>query len=98
MFDALTHPQRRRILMLVSEHNPRDEDEFVLKDITTEDDDLELLTTQLYHTHLPKLADAGYIEWDKEAHTIRQGPNFEEIAPLLRLMTDHQEDLPADWP
>jgi hypothetical protein len=83
--------------MRVSEHNPRDEDEFVVDDITTDNEDLEPLTTQLYHSHLPKLADAGYIEWNEDTQTIRQGPSFEEIAPLLRLMTDHQDELPADW-
>lgn len=98
MFDVLSHPYRRRVLMLVGEHNPRDEDEFVVEDITTEDDDLELLTTELYHVHLPKLADAGYIDWDEDTHTIRRGPNFEEIAPLLRLMDDHQDELPTGWP
>jgi hypothetical protein len=98
MFDALKHPYRRRILMLVSEHNPRDENEFDVENLATEGDDLELLTTELYHAHLPKLADAGYIEWDEDTHTIRRGPNFEEIAPLLRLMDDHQDELPEGWP
>jgi hypothetical protein len=98
MFDALKHPYRRRILMLVSEHNPRDEDEFTIENLATDDEDLELLTTALYHTHLPKLVDAGYIEWDEGSHIIRRGPNFEEIAPLLRLMDDHQDELPEGWP
>jgi Ser-tRNA(Ala) deacylase AlaX len=98
MFNALTHPYRRHVLVLVGEYNPRDEDEFVVEDITTEDDDLELLTTELYHVHLPKLVDAGYIEWDEETRIIRRGPNFEEIAPLLRLMDDHQDELPEGWP
>lgn len=97
-FDALSHPYRRRILLLVSEHNPRDEDEFSVEDLATEDDDLELLTTELYHAHLPKLAGAGYIEWDEDERTIRRGPNFDEIAPLLRLMHDHRDELPQGWP
>jgi hypothetical protein len=97
-FDALRHPYRRRILMLVSEHNPRDEDEFAAEEITAAADDLELLTIELYHVHLPKLVEAGYIDWDEETRTIRKGSDFEEIAPLLRLMTDHQDELPADWP
>jgi len=98
MFEALRHPYRRRILLLVSEHNPRDEDEFNVEDLATESDDLELLTTELYHVHLPKLAESEYIEWDEDGHTIRRGPNFDEIAPLLALMDEHQDELPNGWP
>ena len=98
VFDALNHPYRRRILLLVSEHNPRDEDEFSVEELATEDDELELLRTELYHAHLPKLAESGYIEWDQNIQSIRRGPNFDEIAPLLRLMDDHQDELPEEWP
>jgi len=98
MFAVLSHPYRRRILLLVSEHNPRAEDEFAVDDLSTEDDDIELLTTELYHVHLPRLAEAGYIDWDREAATIRRGPKFDEIAPLLRLMYTHQDELPQGWP
>ncbi|WP_425556836.1 hypothetical protein [Haladaptatus pallidirubidus] len=44
------------------------------------------MKTQLQHTHLPKFADKGYIEWTPNTGTIRRGPNFEEIAPLLTLI------------
>jgi DNA-binding transcriptional ArsR family regulator len=98
MFDALKHPYRRRILELLNEHNPRDEDEFSVEELATEDDDLELLTTELYHVHLPKLVESGYVEWDEDDGVVRRGPNFEEIAPLLRLMSDHQDELPEGWP
>ena len=98
MFDMLSHPYRRRILLLVSEHNPRDEDEFRIADLATADDEVELKSVELYHAHLPKLDEAGYIEWDKDTNTIRRGPNFDEIAPVLRLMADHEDTLPAGWP
>lgn len=98
MFDVLKNPYRRRILMLVSGHNRRDEDEFTVEDLATEGDNLELLTTELYYAHLPKLTESGYVEWDEGTHTIRRGPNFDEIAPLLRLMHDHQDELPNGWP
>ena len=100
VFEALAHPYRRRILLLVAERNPRDENEVkvAVEDLATEDDDLELLTVELYHTHLPKLAEAGYVEWDEEGHTIRRGPNFETISPLIRLMDDHRDELPGGWP
>lgn len=98
LFDALSHPYRRRILLLLSEDNPRDEDEFAVEDLATEEDELELLTSELYHAHLPKLAESGYIEWDRDANSIRRGPNYDAIAPLLRLMRDHADELPGGWP
>lgn len=52
MFDALSHPSRRRILLLVSEHSRRDD---------------EVL-------------------------------GVEEIAPLLHLIHDNQDELPTEWP
>lgn len=63
-----------------------------------DDATLTEMRTALYHVHLPKLAEAGYIEWNKDTHTIRRGPNFDEIAPLLRLMAEHEDKLPAGWP
>ncbi|WP_418285817.1 DUF7344 domain-containing protein [Halorubrum sp. DTA46] len=43
----------------------------------------------LYHSHLPKLADAGYITWDKEAETVSTGPKFSEVEPLVRLLKEY---------
>lgn len=98
LFDVLNHPYRRRILTLLDEHNPRREDEFSMDELSTEDDDLELFTTALYHTHLPRLADAGFIEWDRDEDVIRRGPRFDEVAPLIALMRDHEDELPVGWP
>ena len=63
-----------------------------------DDADLDRLKAELQHIHLPKLAEAGYIDWDAEIQTIRRGPNFNEIASLLRLIDDHRDDPPAGWP
>ena len=101
MFDALREPYRRQILLAVSDHNPRDEDEFTSAEFASDDadaDELDQLELELYHSHLPKLAENGYIKWNPETHTIRRGPNFDDIAPLLKLMKDHADELPADWP
>lgn len=101
MFDALREPYRRRILLAVADHNPRDEDEFTPDKIASDDadeDELEQLELELFHSHLPKLAEKGYIEWNPETQTIRRGSNFDDIAPLLKLMDDHADELPADWP
>lgn len=98
LLKALSHPTRRRILAALSERNPRDEDEFEAVEFRSDDGDRAAFEAQLYHQHLPHLADAGFITWDTETNTVTRGPNFEEIAPLLRLMADHQDELPDGWP
>ncbi|RLM89549.1 ArsR family transcriptional regulator [Haloarcula sp. Atlit-7R] len=102
MFEILSHEYRRRILLAVAQQNPRDEDDITSETVAGEHDDdgdaLEHVKTGLHHVHLPKLADAGFIDWDGDSGTITRGPRFEEIEPLLRLMHDHQDELPEDWP
>jgi len=97
-FDLLSHPYRRRILTLLEDRNPREGEEFSPDEIAAEDVDLELFTRELYHHHLPKLEEAGYIEWDREEDVVRHGPRFDEVAPLVSLMRDHADELPEDWP
>ena len=41
------------------------------------------IEAELRETHLPKLAEAGYIEWDPETGTISKGPRFEELEARL---------------
>lgn len=48
---------------------------------------------ELRHTHLPKLAEAEYIDWDPETGDIAKGPRFDEIEELLGLLDKHCEDL-----
>jgi hypothetical protein len=102
LFEMLSHEPRRRILVAVGRDNPRDEDEIASKLAATEHeggpDTTELVKTKLYHVHLPKLDEAGFIDWDRESCHIRRGPRFEEIEPLLGLLDDHRDELPDDWP
>jgi len=101
MLDMLSNTHRRRILLAVADHNPRDEDELTQDGITpdgTVDERLEQLKIALQHTHLPKLAERGYINWGPDTRTIRRGPNFDDIAPLLELVDNHADELPDDWP
>lgn len=62
-----------------------------------DDATLTEMRTALYHMHLPKLAEADYIAWNADTHMIRRGPNFDEFAPLLQLMAEHEDKLPAGW-
>lgn len=43
----------------------------------------------------PMLAEAVFIDWDRESGEIRRGPNFEELRPLLESIVAHQDELPG---
>lgn len=70
-----------------------DQLEAVTKNGAQEDEVQEL---QLTHTHLPKLDDMGYIVWDRDHGTIVKGPNWEEIEPVVRLLSDNRDQIPTD--
>jgi hypothetical protein len=84
----------------VARHNPQDDiiSESIANANEEDDDAIELLEQQPYHTHLPKLDEARFINWDRDLGIITRGPRFKEIEPLLRLVHDHQDELPDDWP
>lgn len=56
----------------------------------TETPDQRELASQLYHAHLPKLADQGIVEIDPETQVVRYQPD-EQIETLL-------DSLPAELP
>lgn len=102
LFEILSHEYRRRVLMAVAQKNPQDEDDITSESVADEHepdgDVLEHVRLQLRHSHLPKLAEAGFVDWDADSGIVTRGPRFEEIRPLLRLMHDHRDELPEDWP
>lgn len=98
IFNVLRHGTRRQILMELADHTPRREAEFEAEEFTADRGTPDSIETGLYHTHLPKLADAGFIDWDPQTETITRGPRFSEITPLLVLIDDHQDAVPVDWP
>jgi len=98
MFDVLSHGARRQILVELADHNPRTEAEFETEEFVADAGNPDSPEIQLHHIHLPKLADAGFINWDSQTETITRGPRFSEIEPLLVVIDEHQDTLPVDWP
>lgn len=45
---------------------------------------------RLYHLHLPKLEEAGYIDWDPDSGRVSRGPNFSEVEPLVRFLDGYE--------
>lgn len=91
--NVLRDRHRRRILLGLSAGRVERE-----ADVAVRRPDPEEVESELYSTHLPMLAEEGIIEWDRETGEIRKGPNFEKVEPLLRLMEEHDDELPPFWP
>lgn len=100
LLQTLCHSYRRRILRAVADQAPRKEEELISEafDFDVLDEaEAERMRIELYHTHLPKLAEGGYVDWSPESETIRRGPNFEEAASLVERIDRHEKESPADW-
>lgn len=54
-------------------------------------DDHRSLRVELYHRHLPKLADAGLVDWDAETGVVVRGDRFATVEPALRLLDDNAD-------
>ena len=83
MLDALGNEARRSILLALRHDAPG-----TILDVSDRSTDTEE-AIQLYHTHLPKLAEDGYVEWDRDSNTLSRGPRFPDIEPLLRLLEEY---------
>lgn len=97
MFQCLGDISRRRLLLALLEHNPQKEEVIVPEDVHVGESKLADLQTEYVHSHLPKLVEAGYIEWHQDEHTVVKGPRFDEIRPLLELIERHRDELPDGW-
>lgn len=94
VFTALGHPRRRYLLYTLV--NEQDEEE--LSDIATKivawemdkpltevrDDERRRVHVSLYHSHVPKLADLGVLEYkEKEEEILVQARNAEQVQAVL---------------
>lgn len=54
------------------------------------------LELELWHVHLPKLREAGFITWNREHGRVSRGPRFEAVEPALRAIMSNAEAFPDD--
>jgi predicted transcriptional regulator len=94
---VLSEVHRRRLLVALLEHNPQEDSVIIPEDAHKGVRAPESLQSELYHMHLPRLEEAGFIDWDRDTHEVVKGPRFDEIRPLLELMQAHADELPDDW-
>lgn len=90
--EALSSVRRRRLLKALLEHNPQ---EAIVATVSDDaEPDTEAVRIEMYHIHLPKLDDAGFIEWDRERDQVRKGPTFDTIEQLLERLAEDGDDGP----
>ncbi|WP_425601399.1 DUF7344 domain-containing protein [Halobaculum magnesiiphilum] len=90
---VLAHSYRRRLLFELYEEVTSGEGNSINYS-RLDPDETAKRSIELYHVHLPKLETVGYIEWNEAERTIRNGPRWKEVEPLLELVHSHLCDLP----
>jgi hypothetical protein len=109
LFELLAAPERRRVLFALCDAERIEVPDDVRNRQTVElaaghdegrerrrTGDPEQLTVQLYHRHLPKLAAADVVEWDRESGTVTRGAAFADVEPSLSLVTENADAFPDD--
>lgn len=56
--------------------------------------DPEELRQELYHRHLPMLADREFINWEAEPLTATRGSQFEQVATVFKALHETSTDIP----
>lgn len=94
ILDVLSHRKRRLVLFMLARGEPVTESGLQVRGSS----DGRRSESGVRHVHLPKLAEAGYVDWNRDTGAITRGPRFDEVAPLLELIENHSDELPPDWP
>lgn len=93
VLELLSHHYRRRILTRLV-----DEAELTVEECTPEGKAGIRIACELFHNHLPKLDSADSVTWDARTETIRRGQAFEDVEPVIRLLSDNSDVVPGGWP
>ena len=87
--ELLSDKRCREILSLLYEE-PVCESELSLESIVDRCEASNISEISLYHHHIPKLAEAGIIEWDDETMTVHRGESFDVVTDLLEFIDDRE--------
>lgn len=91
LFEALADRHRRELLFELLEKNPRN-----VSPRPGERAKPDESTILEHHLHLPKLAEYGFIDWDRDRGAVTKGNRFDEIRPLLEVLDEHPRAVPDD--
>lgn len=98
--DLLSHPIRRRLLVLFSEASVWSitdlATEIAARERSTSPTDLSSATIrrtqiELVHNHVPRLADYGVLEWDGRSGDVVRSDRYEELESIRQTALDSEE-------
>lgn len=95
VFDALSAEPRRQLIVSLLDSpdgKPVSLPESAVNPNVPVDPDR--LRGELHHCHLPKLADAGFVEWEPDPLVAYPGPRFDEVAVVFDSLHAHATDVP----
>ncbi|WP_254536726.1 DUF7344 domain-containing protein [Halomarina litorea] len=89
LFDALRDDRRRVVVRALLERGERSVEDLVNTVVAHEggDDTRRSVALSLVHRHLPRLADAGFVEYDGPTGTVVGTPTLAATEPHLRLVS-----------
>jgi hypothetical protein len=79
---VLAHRDRRQLLLDLADGPPDSRDGMETNGGS------QSQSIAMHHVHLPRLEDHGFITWNQETGEITKGPQFGEIEPLLRTLSE----------
>ncbi|WP_227380855.1 DUF7344 domain-containing protein [Haladaptatus halobius] len=88
----LSNEHRRQLLIALAQRNPQSDPTSAF-DASETNSDTQDQAIAMRHIHLPLLADHGIIDWDQDAQIVAQGPQFDELEPLLTAVGEQEEAL-----
>ena len=93
VMDILANRHRRLMVLSLKRGGVETETDLMFRSSGREEAEMALR-----HTHLQKLEEAGYVEWNRETGEVSKGSRFDEIEPILELIENHSDELPPGWP
>lgn len=97
LFEILSHGYRRYILWILADPEGRTGGTVETDRFMAAGGEPDILRLELRHNHLPKLDDAGLVDWNPETGTLGRGPRFAEVEPFLTVI-DERDEFPNDRP
>lgn len=108
VFNTLADPDRRYLVRIVSERAPTTltPEDLAASLLARTHESAQAVPdmrrkqalTSLYHVHLPKLSDAGLIEWDQDNDTIDRGDHPVYQTDIVDKILEHDQPEDSDPP